>query len=180
MSWADVDAFLARIKRIQPSNAAGLLAMLETFVAANEDPGRSPNFRDQVGEPKRFYEKCRPELEKTQSLVLGKSNQGRHLQIASRSFFQLAAFSGSRHLLPALHERQSTVRVKQSNSQTVKQSNSQTVKQSNSQTVKQSTINSQQLIVRIEIEQSLIPPEAQKRQQDPASLQPLFPHSQTF
>lgn len=49
MSWADVDALLAKIRRVQPSNAAGLLAMLETFVAANEDPGRSPNFRDQVG-----------------------------------------------------------------------------------------------------------------------------------
>lgn len=48
MSWADVDAFLARINRLQPSNAAGLLALLETFVAANEDPGRSPNFRNQV------------------------------------------------------------------------------------------------------------------------------------
>ncbi|GAQ89309.1 hypothetical protein KFL_005090050 [Klebsormidium nitens] len=47
MSWTDVDAFLVRVNRLQPSNAAGLLALLETFVAANEDPGRSPNFRNQ-------------------------------------------------------------------------------------------------------------------------------------
>jgi hypothetical protein len=48
MSWADVESFLARTHRLQPSNSAGLLALLETFVAANEDPSRSPNFRNQV------------------------------------------------------------------------------------------------------------------------------------
>jgi hypothetical protein len=48
MSWGDVESFLARTHRLQPSSSAGLLALLETFVAANEDPGRSPNFRNQV------------------------------------------------------------------------------------------------------------------------------------
>lgn len=48
MSWADVDAHLGRMHRLQPSNAAVLLSLLEGFVAADEDPSRSPNYKNQV------------------------------------------------------------------------------------------------------------------------------------
>ncbi|GAQ79674.1 hypothetical protein KFL_000350280 [Klebsormidium nitens] len=47
MSWADVDVFLCQRHWLQPSNIAALLGRLETFVAVNEDPGRSPYYKNQ-------------------------------------------------------------------------------------------------------------------------------------